>query len=344
MAITIFPQEPGLGTLLGTGLGSGLARSLQNLAQQKMGQLAQRQQQTRMQQALSGLGVPQKTAAAISALPEQLQAEYIKNLRRQQHEQVLSQALGGAFGIPTEGVARIPETQLSALFGGGALSPQQMVQLAQMQQRERLSQEKMKQREQLAREKLSAREREQIDRETLKPYEKYSVAAEDARNKIPLAEEFIRISLQGKPGSPAGNTMREMIGNMVFGKNVPKDWIYTDDATVQKKLSAQLVKLTLEKMQGRKSVEVLRAIQRTFPNVHQNRDAQIAIAKTLLYEYSMNDLKDRLQDKIIAENAGRRPRNLKSLVEKASKRLEPLIAKKYLPKLAGYKEAGGTFV
>ena len=181
------------------------------------------------------------------------------------------------------------------------------------------------------------RSQEQIDKETFKASDSFSTAAEDARNKIPLVEEFIRISLEGDPGSPASNTMREVLGNFAFGKNVPRDWIYTDDATVQKKLSAQLVKLTLEKMQGRKSVEVLKAIRRTFPNIHQNKGAQLAIAKTLLYEYKMNDLKDRLQDRIIEENGGRRPRNFKSLVEKLSRRLEPAVSQKYLPKLGSFR-------
>jgi len=368
MAIQSLRRGQSLGQLLGTGLGSGLSGGLQLLAKQKLGQLAERQQTQRTQGALDLLlsGDPQKVSQGVSLLPQNMQVEYIKNMRRQQQQQALSQLLGGGVppepgapvegapggvvpgqpGAPTGGVMPgvgapagpgVPPQQqgLVDAFGGADIPLQQQVQLAGMAQQKELAEKKLVQQRELAGEKISAREQEQIDKETLKAYESYSTAAEDARNKIPLVKEFINISLQGDPGSPASNTMREVLGNFAFGKDVPKDWLYTDNATIQRKLSAQLVKLTLEKMEGRKSVEVLKAIQRTFPNVYQNRGAQLAIAKTLLYEYNMNDLKDRLQDRIIEENNGRRPRNLKSLVEKLARRLEPSMAKKYLPNIGG---------
>jgi len=287
-----------------------------------------------------GAGYQKGVSEQLKALAEQR----IKGLQAEK----FSQLFGGGPAAPTEapdeggppgeappsqppGEATMPS--LSDVLSAPFLSTQEKMNLAGHIQRGDLAEKKMAQQERFHEQKLSAREQAQVDKETFKAYESYSTAAEDARNKIPLVKEFINISMQGDPGSPASNTMREVLGNFAFGKDVPKDWLYTDNATIQRKLSAQLVKLTLEKMEGRKSVEVLKAIRRTFPNIYQNRGAQTAIAKTLLYEYNMNDLKDRLQDRIIEENNGRRPRNLKSLVEKLARRLEPAIAKKYLPNI-----------
>jgi len=342
MAIQIFPERRSIGELLGTGLGAGLSQSLQQLAQQKVGQLAQRGQRTQTQSALESLGIPAETAAGISSLPQNLQVEYIKNMRRQQQQQALSQALGTP---QVEGAGPTAQDRgVANAFGGAEIGQQQQVQLAAMQQRKELAQKKLEQQERLHKQRLSAKDQEQVDKETFKAYESIGTSGEDARNKIPLVEEFIRISLDGDPGAPASNTMREVLGNFAFGEKIPKDWIFTDDATMQKKLSAQLVKLTLEKMKGRKSVEVLKAIRQTFPNVYQNRGAQLSIAKTLLYEYKMNDLRDRLQDRLIEENGGRRPRNFKSLVEKLARRLEPAVSKKYLPNLSSYKTRIGEVV
>lgn len=73
MAIQILPKGPGLGELLGTGLGRGLSTGIQQLAQQKIKDMAERSKRQRQQQEIEqisqlyGIGAPQAVG-----LPEQL--------------------------------------------------------------------------------------------------------------------------------------------------------------------------------------------------------------------------------------------------------------------------------
>lgn len=104
MAI-ILPQKPGLGELFGTGFGTGLSEGLQQLAQQKMGQLQQRQQQQQTASGLQALGINQQEAQQISLLPQNIQAEVIKNYMSGAEAAGLDQALGAlGLGQPTQDI------------------------------------------------------------------------------------------------------------------------------------------------------------------------------------------------------------------------------------------------
>ncbi len=108
MPVQIFPEQPGLGTLLGTGLGAGIGESLEALAQQKMGQYAQRRQSQRTQKGMELIqsGIPQNVAQGFSLLPDKLKPEALKGMRMQ-------------------GQAQNLENRLSALYGEGQQTPGQ---------------------------------------------------------------------------------------------------------------------------------------------------------------------------------------------------------------------------
>ena len=143
MAIQILPEKPGWGQLLGTGLGSGLSQGLQQLAQQKLGQMQQQRQASQLEQALSSAGIDPQTARAVSMMPPNLQAEYVKNMRRQSQGAALQQQLGGLVpgGQQPSGLQQLaglgaqaqPEG-IGGLFGGAEIPLQQQVDVAKLRQ------------------------------------------------------------------------------------------------------------------------------------------------------------------------------------------------------------------
>lgn len=93
MAITILPEKPGLGAAFGTGLGQGL----QDLAEQKMGELTQRQQRKRME---TGIGLIQQgnIAEGLPMLPPYMLKNLFSGFRGRRRGQASKPAnvFGGA--------------------------------------------------------------------------------------------------------------------------------------------------------------------------------------------------------------------------------------------------------
>src|ERR1700679_2473434 len=94
----ILPRTPGIGELFGQGLGQGLGSGLNKLAEHKLNQVFQRQQQSSVAQGLTALGIPQEQASQISMLPPELQSVIVKNYLQGAESSGLDQALSGILG------------------------------------------------------------------------------------------------------------------------------------------------------------------------------------------------------------------------------------------------------
>ena len=343
MAIQILPREGGLGELLGTGLGSGISSGLKSIADMKLQQMQQRAQQQQTMQGLLNAGIPQNEAAAVAMLPQNLQAEYIKNMRTRTRSNMLDQALESVRGqqpVSTQGQSGLQKLSemrqgapdqrgIGALFGGGEITPQEKLAVAKFEQKERLEGNK-----------AQVKEQERIDKITQKKYDQVQARAEEAYSKTPLLNEFIRLSTEGDPGAAWQNVGISTLGSMMFGKDADEytDFIRADDAVKQRKLSAELLKRTIEKMTGRKSRELIRAIKKTFPNVYQNPNAQRYIASTLLYEEELAKVKQKISDEIIKQNNFNRPKNYDQLLSAITRKAEEKLAQVYLPDLGRFEK------
>ena len=110
-------ERPGLGELLGGGLGAGLSSGIQMLAQQKLQEMAARgkvaEEQRKQQQvqqketaAYQQMGMDERQASAMAALPADVKKQVFK-------QQMLSQLLGGR-ETPGEPDAAIPGQAVGA--------------------------------------------------------------------------------------------------------------------------------------------------------------------------------------------------------------------------------------
>src|ERR1700733_5045139 len=94
----IINEGPGLGALLGSSLGTGLGSGFNQLAQNKLNQLLNRQQATQSAKGLAALGIPFDQAHQIAQLPQELQSIVLKNYLQGAESSGLDQALAGVLG------------------------------------------------------------------------------------------------------------------------------------------------------------------------------------------------------------------------------------------------------
>lgn len=205
MAVPIFtlPQQPGLseflGQALGTGiggLGHGVGGFLQNLAQLKMQDIAQRQQSTRTASALQELlGLSPEQAQAAAGAPESILKEFTKRKLLEPSQQAYLQQLQAMFG--NEQTPMSPELQKSGI------SEQQATKLAELG----MKQKESKATEQRHYEKLYIPEIKRIRSE-----------GKAARKAYETTKRFKDVIDRNKA----------QLGNVVAGKFIPREWLNKD--------------------------------------------------------------------------------------------------------------------
>lgn len=119
----ILPRTPGIGELFGQGLGQGLGSGLNKLAEHKLNQVFQRQQQSSVAQGLTALGFGQEQASQISMLPPELQSVIVKNYLQGAESAGLDQALAGILGTGSEQVQQREDQGIQQLLQ--QVAPQQ---------------------------------------------------------------------------------------------------------------------------------------------------------------------------------------------------------------------------
>jgi hypothetical protein len=112
----IINEGPGLGALLGSSLGTGLGAGFNQLAQNKLNQLLNRQQATQSAKGLAALGIPMEQAHQIALLPQELQSVILKNYLQGAESAGLDQALAGVLGTGAEEVQAEEQQGLQQLL------------------------------------------------------------------------------------------------------------------------------------------------------------------------------------------------------------------------------------
>lgn len=223
MAIQIL-NDPGLwagfGSNLGQGFGSGLSSSLNYLAQNKMQQMAQKQQQAQLGQALQALGLP----AELASLPESVQSTFIKQKLQEPQNQAYAQALQGILGGgETSGLglgglsapSGIPGLQAGSQLSGGLMAPQQssggfnMPQLGGLNQQQAtklaelgLGERRTARKEAFAERQLAAKEKQSAFKETKKERSDIITGAKSAKDDNTRLDRMEELNKKGKLDSP----------------------------------------------------------------------------------------------------------------------------------------------
>jgi hypothetical protein len=122
--VTIVKAAPSLGERFGTGLGQGL----QLLAQQKLNQIAQRQQA----HSLESLGFTPQESSSLALLDPMLQKEFLKQKLAAPSQEAFAQSLSELLGQPQEAQAPMTATQEAAQAQKPRLTEKQATTLAKL--------------------------------------------------------------------------------------------------------------------------------------------------------------------------------------------------------------------
>lgn len=358
----VIQDDFGLGSALGSGLGTGLGTALQSLAQNKLQNILTRQQASRIAPGLASLGIPQQEAQQIAMLPEALQSLVLKNYLQAAETAGLDQALQQLSGqelppqndIPLEVLASAPVQQpknslesmqeiakslqkkpypavkeqrspqepaprsFSELLKSPRLTPEHRLKVAALQQ----------QRQQHL-EKLSAKEQQEVDKET-KPYydelAKHAKGAKESEIRLSRMEELInRGNLRGGFTSALVNALDKV------GLDISS--LEGADTQEFRKLSSDFIKNAKDFFGSRITDQDLKAFLKTIPNVTQSDEAKRRVINNLKSFDQISLLKKKAADDIIAQNGGKRPRNLEELVDKATSQQIDKIANDFKKRL-----------
>lgn len=329
-------QGSNAGGRLGTQLGAGLSTGLEMLAQNKLNQFAQRQQQ--MQQA-KGLGAlegispamaqdlalldPQTLQTALKGLQEQ---NFARNwLQQQQIAQQQALSSSGAEevqpGLPTVPGLPAPRNSKEAL------------EIAKIAAQER---------------KEQAKQQREIDKETLPTFQEISKEGKVAAHNDKILDRVEQLVTKGNLGSPILNSTINTLAHGIFGIGIDLNSLKTADAQELEKLSIEFVKNAKDIFGSRLTDLDLKTYLKGLPNLSQSREGMQRVIQNMRIANAAAQLRSAAQNEIIAENGGKRPRNLEELVEKrVSPQLDQLasqfkIAELNKPTILGSESLGSA--
>lgn len=184
MPLQILPAGTNWGATLGEGLGRGLSEGLQMLANVKMQQYQQRQQQANLAERTRGLyqaaGMPEEQATAWANAPMELQMLKLKDLFQAPQRTAFAQGLGAVAGGKNQG--------LEQLFG--QMNPKDALALMNYQQGQRSQGFK------------ETKEENRRLEQSASPYiERYSKLGEAARVNLPNLNTLLDLVKSGKMSS-----------------------------------------------------------------------------------------------------------------------------------------------
>lgn len=328
----VINELPGLGALLGSGLGKGLSGTLDQLTQFKMNQLAQRQQSG----AYQNLGLPQYLAEALSQVSPQERFDIFQRLQPEDFNRQMQQ----------QGVQGMQQ----------ALAPQQAQQNPLMQAAQQVSQENKQSTPLLARPsaaqkaaevKAQRAEQAAVDKRTQKFYDETLDKSESAKSSNLRLEKMEKLIEKGKlPISTLYNVLKNLeelstshglVSQALGGLISPIATVLrgvqrrtSPDTEEFEKLSADFIKEAKPIFGARITDTDLRAFMQTIPTLSQSDQGKRKIINNIKILNEGSIVKAKALKDIIKENGGKRPDNIRELVEEKSKQELDKIAKKFV--------------
>lgn len=299
-------NEPSFGKVLGT----GIAQSLNALAQNKMQQIQQRNQQKQNAQGLSSLqGFSPEMAESLSALDPQILAKVLPGIQQSQREQQFAQQ------FQTQPEQMGVQGKNNPLMPEGFPAPRNSKEALELG-------------------KIALKQRQVLDKETLPAYQEITREAKVAKNNDKRLDKLEKLAIKGNLGSPLANSLIDTLSHGIFGVGINLNRLKTADAQEFEKISSEFVKDAKEIFGSRITDNDLKAFMKTVPTLSNSREGMLQIINNLKVSNAAAKVKKDVADQIISENGGSRPANFEQLVEER--------ANPELDKLAGQFEVSKT--
>lgn len=332
--VGLLPQIPSTGARLGGAIGTGLTSGLQNLAQNKLNEIQKRQQ-------ISGLEALLPGAGQILNLPQELQETAFKQLlqapQNQAYFSALQQLQQGQqpeevnpleqnaptqkIAAPTQKTAIAPEkNKISGLLQQAGLNERQATKLTELalkeqgkQTQKELAKEKIAIQQQQFKSKQAVEKQKTIDKETLPFYnetlDKVKGALESDQN-LDRMQELINT---GKLENPF------LLG--LFQRYSPKHYkaLLNPESSEFNKLSKNYLKNAKSIFGNRVSNFEASTFLDMVPDLLQSDEGKQRILNLMRIQNQAEIIRSQAMEKIIQENGGERPRDLRPKVEKEAK-------------------------
>lgn len=182
----------------------------------------------------------------------------------------------------------------------------------------RLKVEALKQQKDIAQQRLSAKEQEEVNKET-KPFydtvQKQARVAKDANARLDKFEDLIK---RENLTSPVFAAFLKTLSNGIFGFGIDLSALMNADSQEFEKLSNDFIKDAKEFFPGRVTDVDLKAFLKTIPTLSQTRAGKLRVIKNMREFNAIKLAQKEASDKILKQTGGRRPRNFEQLVEELS--------------------------
>lgn len=341
-------KQTGLGSLLGESFGGGVNQALQLLAQQKLQDMLQQKQAAQFKAG----GLPE----VLAFMDPQVQASYLRDFaaaqqsaQGQQQESQLNDILAQLTLSPQKASLSVLDKEVTPREAYAAVhSPEDVKQFYDEPKAEApgavLQQESIKLNNFLQREDLSPtmknalrskfamrsdkleKQQEKVDKATEKYYTEILENAEVAASGNERLNEMERIIEEGKLSNPL---TASTVGALEKTLGVDLSWMLKEGSQRFKKVQAEFLK-DLKKIFGARITDTdIREFMKSIPNLGQSDKAKMAVIRRLKDLNEARSLKSDIMKKIIEENGGYRPANLRSLVQERYKKALDQKAKEF---------------
>lgn len=302
MAINILPRGMSSGEALATGLGSGISKGLQALAQQKLGQLAQRQQQDKTQKGLDLLqsGQPEAVAQGLAMLPAGLQPEALKNLRMGSQQANLMQYLEGILGGEQAPGGTGTTATDHPTFGAPALSEKATLDLANIAIENKKQAEK------------GEEKRWNYNKEFLKEVSNKTTSAAKSLSKYAAQRALVR---RGNLPNPTFYNITKKLGGETFAE------LFNPEAEQYGKVVQDFVRNIKDVFGARITEKQIEEFLKSLPTLANTDEGKLRILDFLELNARAEMARGSAIEKIKKEHGGIPPYDLRSLVAKESENI-----------------------
>lgn len=175
-------------------------------------------------------------------------------------------------------------------------------------------------------EKLSAKQQEEVNKETKPSYDTIIKEAKAAKDNKKRLDQMERLIVRGGLNSPGFSTFVDAIKS-IFKVDVSA--LETADTQEFRKLSNDFVKNAKDYFGSRLTDADLKVFLATIPNVSQSGEAKQRVVQNLRLFADIAEAKQKAAHDVIRENGGKRPRNFEEEVDLRIKPTEDALVKKF---------------
>lgn len=328
-------NENSAGGNIGSAFGSGLSSGLQQLAQTKLHQISQRNQQRKTASGLESLGIPKEQASQISGLPQELIGQYLKNRSQENQNNLFSKAFAGAQGTSEQA------NDLASLLQG--LNPQNARIVAEQQNKNRQFGQQIKQSEianDLKRQQLGQRSHEFTQSQGLKGQQlEQAKETKSFSETKDLRNEIVRGARSAKDSNDRLHRVEQLNNSgklrhplkYEIAKALGIDWDALKNADTQEleKLSVGFLNDAKNVFGGRLTNYDVETFLKGIPTLSQTKEGRERIIKNMRIVNKGYIEREKIMRDIIKKNKDIPPLDLNEQIEES---LAPMLDKLDIPR------------